>query len=103
MISLSPPKTGKDLKKLVLWLVLSFMLCFTQIIRKKAFPLLFLSVPAAMNVLVCIASPINASIRYELPLIAMLPLLLGLTTVFSVPIGAEIKQENRGKDASANE
>ena len=36
-------------------------------------------VPSVMNVLVCIASPLATSMRYELPTIASIPLLIGWT------------------------
>lgn len=53
--------------------------CFVQILRKKDYSALIAFVPGIMNILVCIASPLCSSMRYELPVLAMMPLMLGLT------------------------
>ncbi len=52
--------------------ILIFML-----IRKKKYSGLILFVPSCMNVLVCLASPLAASLRYELPTVAAIPFLIG--------------------------
>lgn len=59
------------------------MACFVQLIRKKRFVPLLLFIPGIMNVLVCIASPLCASTRYALPLIASIPLIIGITLLNS--------------------
>lgn len=60
-----------------------FMACFVQLIRKKQFSSLLLFVPGIMNLLICIASPLCASTRYELPVIATIPLIIGVTLIKS--------------------
>ena len=40
---------------------------------------LILFVPSIMNVLVCLASPLASAIRYEMPTVAAVPLLIGWT------------------------
>ena len=59
------------------------MFCFVQLIRKKSFRELVLFVPVIMNILVCIASPLCAATRYELPTIAIAPFLLTVTMICS--------------------
>lgn len=51
--------------------------------KKKRYSALILLVPGFMNVLVCLASPMSNAIRYELPTVAVIPLLVGWT-VYSV-------------------
>lgn len=55
-------------------LVLAFLL-----IRRRKIGALIMLVPSAMNVLVCLASPMANAIRYELPTVAVIPLLIGWT------------------------
>lgn len=55
-------------------LVLAFLL-----IRRRKIGALIMLVPSAMNVLVCLASPMANAIRYELPTVAVIPLLMGWT------------------------
>lgn len=59
------------------------IICFFQLLRKKQYRALLLFVPGIFNLLVCIASPLCASTRYELPLIASIYLLVGWTMVCS--------------------
>lgn len=47
--------------------------------RHRKFGALILFVPSFMNVLVCLASPLADAIRYELPTVAVMPLLIGWT------------------------
>lgn len=44
---------------------------------------MILLVPGFINVLVCLASPMSNAIRYELPTVAVIPLLVGWT-VYSI-------------------
>ena len=55
-------------------LALALFLC-----KKRRFSALILLVPSFMNVLVCLASPMANAIRYELPTVAVIPLLIGWT------------------------
>lgn len=61
------------------------MACFVQLLRRKKYAVLIAFVPVVMNVLICVASPLCSSTRYELPSIAAAPLLLGLTALLSRP------------------
>jgi len=47
------------------------------LIRRRRFGALLLLVPSFMNILVCLASPLANAIRYELPTVASVPLLIG--------------------------
>lgn len=47
--------------------------------RHREFDALILFVPSFVNVLVCLASPLADAIRYELPTVAAMPLLIGWT------------------------
>lgn len=49
------------------------------LIKKRKFSALILFVPSFMNILVCLASPLAGAIRYELPTVASVPLLIGWT------------------------
>jgi len=62
------------------WIML---LCFVQLLRKKQYSALLLFIPGIMNILVCIASPLCASTRYELPVIATVPLIIAFTLMKS--------------------
>lgn len=57
------------------WILL---ICMMLLIREKIYSGLILLVPEIMNLLVCIASP-TWHIRYALPVIAVLPLMVGWT------------------------
>lgn len=57
------------------WILL---ICIMVLVREKLYSKLILLVPAIMNVLVCIASP-TWHIRYALPVIAILPLMISWT------------------------
>ena len=59
------------------------MACFVQLLRKKKYSELLLFIPGIMNILICIASPLSCSTRYELPLIASIPLIVGVTLIKS--------------------
>ena len=47
--------------------------------KHRRFGALILFVPSVINVLVCLASPLAGAIRYELPTVAAIPLLIGWT------------------------
>lgn len=56
------------------------MLILALLLKKhRKFGALILFVPGAMNVLVCLASPLADAIRYEMPTVAAMPLLIGWT------------------------
>lgn len=56
------------------------MLILALLLKKhRKFGALILFVPSAVNVLVCLASPLADAIRYELPTVAAMPLLIGWT------------------------
>ncbi|HBA50098.1 MAG TPA: hypothetical protein DCZ91_20360 [Lachnospiraceae bacterium] len=58
------------------------------LIRHRKYRALILFVPAYMNILVCLASPMADAIRYELPTVACVPLLTGWA-YFSLHSGKE--------------
>lgn len=60
------------------WLLLS---CIVLLLKRKKYPALILLIPGLMNVLICVASPMVGSFRYEMPLIATMPVLLGWTCI----------------------
>ena len=47
--------------------------------KRRRYSALILLVPGIMNILVCLASPLADAIRYELPTVASVPLLIGWT------------------------
>lgn len=47
------------------------------LIKRRKFDALLLFVPCFMNILVCLASPLASAIRYELPTVAAVPLMIG--------------------------
>ena len=57
----------------------ALLTCLAALIRRKRGAALTLLIPGLMNVLICIASPLCAATRYELPVIASAPLILGWT------------------------
>ncbi len=60
------------------WLTL---ICAVMLwVKKKASAMVSL-IPGAMNILVCIASPLSSSIRYCLPAVAMMPVILWWTAM----------------------
>ena len=58
------------------WIVLALAVL---LLRHKRYDALILFVPGLVNVLVCLASPLADAIRYELPTVAVTPLLIGWT------------------------
>lgn len=56
------------------WILLALALLLWK--HRKYGPLI-LFVPSMMNVLVCLAAPLASAIRYELPTVAVMPLLIG--------------------------
>lgn len=58
------------------WILL---LCLTALLRRKRGSACLLLIAGLMDVLVCVASPLWAATRYELPVIASTPLILGWT------------------------
>lgn len=65
------------------WCVMYVVALF---IIQKRYKELILTIPAAVNILVCLVSPINWCIRYTLPTMCMVPILLALL------IGNEYKE-----------
>ena len=65
------------------WLTLA---CIVMLwIKKKAAAIVPL-IPGVMNILVCIASPLSSSIRYCLPAVAMMPVILWWTAMNVSPV-----------------
>lgn len=58
------------------WVIAALTL---YLLKKRRFSALILFVPSYMNILVCLASPMASAIRYELPTVASVPLLIGWT------------------------
>ena len=58
------------------WILLALALLLW---KKQRYGGLILLVPSIMNVLVCLASPLASAIRYELPTVAAIPMLIGWT------------------------
>ena len=58
------------------WMYVVFILFFIKE-RKSKYTIAFL--PAVLVILVCVASPVNDCLRYFLPAIALMPIMLGLT------------------------
>ena len=58
------------------WIVVVLAMMLIQYRKRSA---LILFVPSLMNILVCLASPLAGAIRYELPTVASVPLLIGWT------------------------
>lgn len=58
------------------WILLALALLLW---KHRKYGALILFVPSFMNVLVCLASPLADAIRYELPTVAVMPLLIGWT------------------------
>ena len=56
------------------WIV---MILALLLLKRRRYAALILFVPGFMNILVCLASPLANAIRYELPTVASVPLLLG--------------------------
>ncbi|MCM1064748.1 MAG: DUF6020 family protein [Eubacterium sp.] len=56
------------------WIVLALSL---MLLRKRRYGALIMFVPSLMNILVCLDSPMANAIRYELPTVAAVPLLIG--------------------------
>lgn len=57
------------------WCVLFAAMYF---IAKKRYRLLIAAVPAMVNILVCLFSPVNTCLRYAMPTMCMVPVLIGL-------------------------
>lgn len=62
------------------WLMLA---CFTFLLSRRRGPALLLFIPMLMNLLMCIGSALFLSMRYELPILAATPLLLGWTRAWA--------------------
>lgn len=58
------------------WIVLILM---AVLIKGRRYKALILFVPGLVNILVCLASPVAGTIRYALPTVAVVPLLIGWT------------------------
>lgn len=59
--------------------VIIMLLCFFYSVKTKNKELLLMLSPSLLSLLFCIASPVNGSVRYALPIIATLPILISLT------------------------
>lgn len=59
------------------WLMVGCLLFLLQKKRKEAFAIL----PGILVLLICMVSPLNASVRYFLPVMAAVPIYLGLCTI----------------------
>lgn len=57
------------------------IICSFSLFKKRCLKSLILFIPLFMNIIVCLASPLSNGIRYELPVIAAMPLILGWTLV----------------------
>lgn len=57
--------------------------CALVMLKRKKYRYLIILVPEFINILVCIASPLANAIRYELPVAAAAPLLIGWTFIFA--------------------
>ena len=57
-------------------------ICAVQLLRRQREAVLF-ALPGLMNILACVLSPLNGSIRYELPAAATLPMVIGWTVLCS--------------------
>ena len=68
-------------------------ICAIQLIRRKRYSSLFIAIPGLMNILFCIASPLNGAIRYELPTIAVLPIVL----CWTITCSRERQQKTKAK------
>ena len=66
-------------------------ICAIQMIRRKRYSSLLAVIPGLMNILFCIASPLNGAIRYELPTIAVLPIVL----CWTIDCSRERQQKNQ--------
>lgn len=51
---------------------------------------LLITLPAAVNILVCLISPVNTCIRYALPTMCMIPLILGILILAQIRKGSDI-------------
>ena len=55
------------------WIVIILLVMF---LRRKRFAAIVPLTPSILNILICIASPVNGLMRYALPVIAVTPLLI---------------------------
>lgn len=76
------------------WIML---ICIMLLLREKLYGGLILFVPEIMNVLVCIASP-TWHIRYALPVMAVMPLMIGWTYYLLSNKGHNNRNERSEKD-----
>lgn len=60
------------------WIVIVLVL---MLAKRRRYSELILFVPSIINILVCLASPLASAIRYELPTVASVPLLIGWSCV----------------------
>ena len=56
------------------WII---VLLTKMLLKRRKYSALILFVPSFMNILVCLASPMASAIRYELPTVASVPMLIG--------------------------
>ena len=57
---------------------------------RKNYKELLITLPAAVNILVCLISPVNTCIRYALPTMCMIPLILGILILAQIRKGSDI-------------
>ncbi|MBD5521800.1 MAG: hypothetical protein HDR03_11400 [Lachnospiraceae bacterium] len=69
------------------------MTCAVIFLKEKKYGFLIILVPEFMNILVCIASPLSNAIRYELPVAAAVPLLIGWTYILGFKKDVTISSE----------
>lgn len=55
------------------------VLCFIAVILYRQKKKLLIFIPSIVTFLVCLASPVNGSLRYSLPMLAITPILIGIT------------------------
>lgn len=72
------------------WIVVVLV---AMLIKRKNYSAVILFVPSFVNILVCIASPLATAIRYELPTVASVPLLIGWT-YYSLHNAAKTKESS---------
>lgn len=61
------------------WII---VLCSVMLLKNKKGSVLILFIPSYINVLVCLAAPLSAAIRYQLPAVAIAPELIGVTLYY---------------------
>ena len=60
----------------------ALILAIIVFIRRKKYSAIICCIPAVINVLVCLASPLSTSMRYSQPTVASVPFLIGMTMYY---------------------